>query len=66
MTAPTNAAWWSTSDGACNAATAASNRTPARNLADKGPMTRDRLPTPDDERNYDEQHAERNELAALV
>ena len=31
-------------------------------------MTRDRLPTPDDERNYDEQHAERNdnELAALV
>ena len=66
MTAPTNAAWWSTSDGACNAATAASNRAPARNLADKGPTTRDRLPTPDDERNYDEQHAERNELAALV
>ena len=29
-------------------------------------MTRDRLPTPDDERNYDEQRAERNELAALV
>ena len=66
MTAPTNAAWWSTSDGACNAATAASNRAPARNLADKGPTTRDRLPTLDDERNYDEQHAERNELAALV
>ena len=29
-------------------------------------MTRDRLPTPDDERNYDEQHAERNELAAYT
>ena len=29
-------------------------------------MTRDRLPTEEDERNYDEQHAERNELAALV
>ena len=29
-------------------------------------MTRDRLPTEEDERNYDEQRAERNELAALV
>ena len=29
-------------------------------------MTRDRLPTEEDVRNYDEQRAEQNELAALV
>ena len=37
VTAPTNAALWSTCSGACNAATAASNRAPARTSLTKGP-----------------------------